>query len=285
MERNTMIFGAYLPETEGENAWYKEYVRRIKKLIGYEPIICFRADTTKHMVVEGTLLDHMEFNRFILFDSEKFDKLDMVRCPSISQSSMEDLNLGLNAEVPDKYCMFLVKSIDEVGFEVNYKDVLSGKYTFSDFVKSIGCGDDPDFGDAKMCYDMFLGSATNMINEIRETFEVDPENKKEVISIEKNVFHTIMLPYLHSIVVDIDDPRIVSTSIFWDAIVNSGKIKRHLKTGMLCEYYDMYDEFYERLALSVWKIQWKNCSDPDEKCPCNSGKLFKDCHGKYFCKD
>lgn len=275
-----MLLASYQPLVE--DAGLREMSRAfdaLEKELGFTPYFCFPAEKLEDMLVHSFFVTPSCPEKIIIFETENYQTLDIVRWNQILKLDMDGMDYDVKAVLncaKAPFCEYLVPAFENVRFEIGIQEALRTQLTIdyeNEDVRAIATG--------KLA--MAQGKAIDLIEKARwenvSGYELDIRKMR----MAKNAFEICVLPLLYVFMVtgrweDIG----ISLNPKW--IFGNVEPQR-----MLARIYnpDEAMEFktyaYFQKAFSSFQLNMDmGYSRPSKNgpCPCGSGKKYKRCCGK-----
>lgn len=258
----------------------------LQEALGYYPIFCFPATNVEQAIIHSILAAPNCPERLILFESEEYDCLDIIKWNLCLASNSDTIPADLiNPAVPDKYKEFCVKNVSNIIVDVPIEQAVQGKIL-------LNFQEDSDSGNADVVrnfYKQMSGLSQQQLKSIQitvsdENGSIVKDNEFGKMRLYKMVFETYLLPLFYQLALG-EFPFVNVNPKTWNQMFLriSSMLSNfyNIDAPVVNKTYAYYDCLYEILHCCVCDSRWPQNIGRNDACPCGSGKKYKKCHGLY----
>lgn len=269
----------------------------LKEYLGYNPIFCFKADTQMEAIVYSIIFNQEYSERLIFFETDDYKEIDIVQwnkkmaLENKGEDSSEisiDKCFGRSLEF---YKMYIVKDIKNKIFEINLLESLFMNFGSNEIDSRLN-NVVIEITDLLKSYALYYCKDVSHVN-------IDKDTKYDSLSLQDKIFlkegfQYFLLPMIYASVFGIDLSDVINFD--YQMFVQGGT---QLRVAQFSDFdMSVKHKNYKHMDQILQEI--KNCSrstlasdsqkelrvnnkkkiQPNEPCPCGSGKKYKKCCGK-----
>ena len=306
-----MLLGTFqeMPMHNGEICAFKEVQSRYDEILKFRPVWCFPMTSLEVAIFQALSVAPNMPQCLCILDTDDFIRVDRVKhyqnilndlsndAPSFLaiNDSVDDFHseIIINREIMDGCLMAIIPmfGINEFSNEgLPLKDVLTMPRNLLKLDDNLGVI-------IRNLYHKIPGIP--MTNETRELYKSsegsikwtnETVDMKMILEDTKYKFSVVLLPFIYKLVAE----NRAGTYWVYSCIPNATKIFYLFlhefgvwaNTDCSLEGYDMLLDKFKKMIITnekvVEAVAYNELPERNDKCPCGSGKKFKNCCGKYL---